>query len=172
MKNIFYIFYSVCLFCLTGCQTNPANKTVSNPLVGAWEVQSVTWLSDEKTQKIKSAQPGMFIFSESHYALMWSPKQSPRTPFENLSQPTDAEILKGFRSIVFNAGSYYIDGEKLIATAHVAKVPGFEGGQLFYRYELKAGVLLLTMYDETYPNGSKPDWSGKWQTQFTLSKAQ
>ena len=172
MKQFIYVYSLLGLLSLTSCQTNSAKKTDLNPLLGAWEVQSVTWLSESKTQKIESAQPGMFIFNENHYALMWSPKQTPRTPFVNLSQPTDDEILNGFRSIVFNAGSYRIDGQQLVATARVAKVPGFEGGQLYYRYEFKAGQLLLTMYDETYPDGSKPDWSGKWQTQFTLVKAQ
>lgn len=172
MKQFIYIACLLGLFSLTSCQTNTTKQAVLNPLLGAWEVKSVTWKSESNTQKIESAQPGMFLFNENHYALMWSPKQTPRTPFVNLSKPTDQEILNGFRTIVFNAGSYHIDEQQLVATARVAKVPGFEGGQIYYRYEFRAGVLLLTMYDEIYPDGSKPDWSGKWQTQFALVKAQ
>lgn len=57
------------------------------------------------------------------------------------------------------------------ATAMVAKVPGFEGGQQHYNFRFENEQLILTMCDETYPDGSKPDCSGKWQTEFTLSRA-
>ncbi len=104
---------------------------------------------------------------------MWSPKTSPRTPFKHLSKPTEDEILQGFRSIVFNAGTYVVNGDQLVATAQVAKVPGFEGGQLFYLFNhTDNNQLTLTLYDEIYPDGSKPDWSGKWKTVFTLHRAQ
>ncbi len=160
----------LCLLLMLGCQ-NKQLKPPNNPLLGAWDVVSVAWVSAEQTHTIEAAQPGMFLFNADHYALMWSPKNSPRTPFKNLSKPTDEEILAGFRSIVFNAGTYEVDGNEMVASARVAKVPGFAGGQLFYRFEFKGQLLQLTMYDETYPDGSKPDWSGKWQTRFTLSRA-
>ena len=157
---------------MNGCQHQAQKPPIDNPLLGSWKLQSVRWISDERTAQIEQAQPGLFIFDEAHYSLMWSPKQTPRTPFVNLSKPTDEEILSGFRSIVFNAGSYQVSGTQVNATARVAKVPGFEGGQLHYNFHFDNDLLILTMYDETYPDGSKPDWSGKWQTEFTLVKAQ
>ena len=144
-----------------------------NLLKGAWEVKSIRWISAEQTHNLPEAQPGMFLFSDHHYSLMWSPKQSPRVPFKVLSKPTDEEVLAGFKSIVFNSGSYEFTDSEITASAKVAKVPGFEGGQLHYKYRFdEAQQLILTLYDETYPDGQKPDWSGKWQTEFTLSKAQ
>lgn len=157
---------------MTGCHHQAQKPQSNNPLVGSWQLQSVKWVSESRTAQIEHAQPGLFMFDEGHYSLMWSPKQTPRTPFENLSKPTDEEVLKGFRSIVFNAGTYQTSGSKLNATAMVAKVPGFEGGQQHYTFRFENDQLILTMYDETYPDGSKPDWSGKWQTEFTLIKAQ
>ncbi len=143
----------------------------NNPLKGAWDVKSIRWISAEQTHDLPEAQPGMFIFSDQHYALMWSPKQSPRVPFKLLAKPTDDEILAGFKSIVFNSGSYVLTDTEMTATAKVAKVPGFEGGQLVFKYQFKDELLIMSLYDETYPDGKKPDWSGKWQTEFTLVKA-
>ena len=154
---------------LIGCQNHKSQPQHS--IIGTWLLDAVTWHSKEQSQHIEKAQPGLFIFDESHYSLMWSPKQSPRLPFNDLSQPTDDEILQGFRSIVFNAGTYQVSANQITATAIVAKVPGFEKGQQFYRYRFIGESLILTMYDETYPDGSKPDWSGQWETEFTLVKA-
>lgn len=156
------------LLTLTACH-NQKNHT-NHPLIGAWYLASVAWISDEQTQRIEQAQPALFLFNKSHYSLMWSPKQSPRVPFEDLSNPTQEEILQGFRSIVFNAGTYQVLGNQITATAEVAKVPGFEGGQQFYHFKMEKDKLILTMYDETYPDGSKPKWSGQWETEFTLVK--
>ncbi|WP_223786882.1 lipocalin-like domain-containing protein [Marinicella meishanensis] len=159
-----------CLFGLAGCHS-VFKHPPSHPVVGAWEVQSITWSDGTQSQSINPAQPGMFIFNPNHYALMWSPKQTARIPFEHLAQPTDEEVLRGFKSIVFNAGAYQISGDELVATARVAKVPGFAGGRLFYRFEFQGRQLLLTLYDEIYPDGSRPAWAGKWTTTFTLAPA-
>lgn len=160
------------LMLLCGCQSQQTKKHPTNPLMGAWQVQSITWSSVDRSQTIDPAQPGMFIFNEQHYALMWSPSQTPRIPFVELAQPTDEEVLHGFKSIVFNAGGYVVDGTAMVATARVAKVPGFAGGRLFYRFEFQGDRLLLTLYDEVYPDGSRPAWAGVWQTTFELEAAQ
>ncbi len=163
----------ILILVLTAChheEIKPDNE-ISNPLYGAWDVKSIRWISDEQTVEIEQAQPGVFIYHENHYSLSWSPKRTPRIPFVKLAEPTDEEFKSGFKSIVFNSGSYVIDGGQMTATAKVAKVPGFEGGQLFYRFERKEDQLILTLFDEIYPDGTKPDWSGKWQTEFTLTPA-
>jgi hypothetical protein len=142
-----------------------------NPLVGAWEMQQVHWKSDEKNYSIEKAQPGLFIFSDKRYSIMWAPGEEPRTPFKVLSKPTDEEAIAGFKSVVFNGGSYVHDGSTVTTTAAIAKVPGFEGGKQFYRYNIEGDTLHLTMFDETYPDGKKPEWSGKFVTEFVLKRA-
>lgn len=144
----------------------------SEDLIGAWEVEAVHWRSGDSSRSIDAAQPGLFLFGSTHYSLMWTPTAQPRTPFQVLAEPTDAEILAGFRSIVFNAGRYVADGDRMTTTALVAKVPGFEGGQQLYRYSLDGDQLRLIMFDEIYPDGSKPAWSGKVETTFVLRRAQ
>ena len=135
-------------------------------------MREIHWSRGDQTYSIKEAQPGLFIFEDTRYAIMWTAQKEPRTAFEILAQPTPEEVIDSFKSIVFNAGSYVIDGNQITTTAHVAKVPGFEGGQQFYNYSIDGNILTLTMYDETYPNGEKPSWSGTVQTRFVMQRAQ
>lgn len=137
---------------------------------GSWELQAIHWIAKDTTYSINKAQPGLFMIDQDRYSIMWTPTQSPREPFKVLSQPTDAEIKNGFRSIVFNAGNYEMNDSTLITRAQIAKVPGFEGGKQCYRYTIQSDTLQLTMYDETYPDGTKPEWYGKVQTQFVLKR--
>ncbi len=122
------------------------------------------------TYSINEAQPGIFIFTDDSYAISWTPTDTPRVPFKNLSKPTDEELIAGFRSIVFNAGNYSYTDSTAVAIPIIAKVPGFEGGKQFYRYRIDGSILHLTMYDETYPDGEKPGWFGRYVTEFVMEK--
>ena len=148
-----------------------ADPNPAQALQGAWEMHAVHWRTAERTQSIDPAQPGLFLFGPRHYSIMWSPSVSPRVPFTVLAEPTEAEVLAGFRSIVFNAGSYTAGADTITTTAMVAKVPGFEGGRQHFRYRIEGDTLHLIMVDETYPDGSKPGWSGKLETEFVLLRA-
>lgn len=141
-----------------------------NPLKGAWEITMIHWISTDTTYTIKKAEPGLFFFTDMKYAIMWTPTRKPRVPFKELSKPTDAEFIAGFKSVVFNAGNYIFTDSTATATAMIAKVPGFEGGKQYYKYDIQDKTLNLTMYDETYPDGTKPSWSGKWKTKFVMKK--
>ncbi|WP_420317098.1 hypothetical protein [Ekhidna sp.] len=102
---------------------------------------------------------------------MYNPSPRPRTPFVSLSKPSDEETMAGFRSIVFNTGPYELmEDDIMLALPDLAKVPGFEGGKQFYRYRVEDDKLYFRMYDETYPNGDKPEWFGKVEVQFILTK--
>lgn len=161
------------LITLFSCQQYP-NKTQrpqKAAILGAWEMQEVHWILADTTYSITQAQPGLFIFNEDRYSIMWTPTATPRQPFKNLSKPTDEEALSGFRSVVFNGGTLTFSDSTITTTANIAKVPGFEGGKQYYRYEIKEDQLTLTMFDETYPDGKKPEWYGKVETQFVMRRA-
>ncbi len=148
-----------------------ADQAMNDPVQGAWEMQSVDWISKEKTNSIEKLQPGRMLFVDGQYTLMWTPSDQPRVPFKVLSNPTDDETIAAFRSMVYNSGSYTVDGNKLTTKATLARVPGFEGGQQIYEFEIEDDILKLRMVDEIYPSGEKPEWSGKWETLFTLKRA-
>ena len=117
-----------------------------NPLLGSWKLSSVTYRSEKRSSTIEEAQPGIFLFTPHSYAIMWTPLNRARTPFNQFN--SDGMTTKSF----------------------IAKVPGFEGGLQHYRYAVNGDQLHLTMFDETYPDGSKPDWSGIWETEFVLER--
>ncbi len=144
----------------------------TNSLLGSWEMQSFYWMSKDTTYAREDVHPGIFLFTDKSYSIQWTPTSKAREKFSILSKPTDEEIIAGFKSVVFNSGSYISTGSTVVATAYIAKVPGFEGGKQFYSYDIKGDILSLTMYDETYPDGKKPDWVGKWKTKFVLKRIQ
>ena len=139
-----------------------------NPVLGSWKMSEIYWVTPDTTYSIPSAQPGRLLVSPSRYTIMYNPTDEPRTPFSNLSEPSSAEMVAAFQSIVFNSGSYELSDSTLVTTSDVARVPGFEGGKQFFKYIVTDDRLTFSMFDETYPDGSKPSWAGKMEVQFVL----
>lgn len=172
------LFLTLCLFSCTSTNDSTQKKGVVNAgvevkinsLLGSWKMDKVHWITADTTYSIEHAHEGLFLFTPNSYSIMWTPTEEPRVPFVDLSKPTDEELKTGFRSVVFNGGSYEITDSTLTTTAYIAKVPGFEGGVQYYRYLLENDLLRLTMFDETYPNGDKPSWSGRYETEFVMTR--
>ena len=152
------------------CGEVPEVPKKESTLMGTWNLQEVQWISKDTTYFLKNPQPGLLMLNKEGYSIMWSPSEKERTPFKVLSKPTDEELKSGFSSIVFNAGNYTITDSTLRTEATIAKVPGFEGGRQFFRYSIHDNQLSLVMHDETYPDGSKPEWSGLWQTKMIFDR--
>lgn len=166
------VLSSILLFSLQCTDQNSSliKPSTPHPLIGSWGINSVHWMTKDTMYSINEAQPGILMIDSLRYAIIWTPTEGPRTPFKKLSNPTDEEIKAGFSSIIFNTGSYELTDSTLNTKAIIAKMPGFESGQQFYRYTLKQDQLELTMFDETYPNGDKPNWYGIYETKFMLSR--
>ncbi|KAG1654379.1 23S rRNA pseudouridine(2604) synthase [Nymphon striatum] len=93
----------------------------------SWNLEEVNWVSKDTTHILKRNKLGILLITDESYGIIWSPTQDDRIPFKKLSNPTDEEILNGFRSIVFNAGTYIKTDSTMTSTSTIAKVPGFEG---------------------------------------------
>ncbi|WP_347173009.1 ankyrin repeat domain-containing protein [Polaribacter uvawellassae] len=139
-------------------------------LVGSWKVLEIQYQYSDTTYVAKDEDHGRFLFSENNYAVMYSPRMQKRKPFINLSKPDLKEIEYAFKSIVFNTGNYILKDNIITTTADIAKVPGFENGKQFYTLDYSNEILELVMFDETYPNGKKPEWFGKIKLKFILKK--
>ncbi|WP_421801314.1 ankyrin repeat domain-containing protein [Flagellimonas sp.] len=139
-------------------------------LLGSWHVDQIHYQYRDTTYIQKGVDYGRFMFTKNHYSGMYNPNLSPRKPFKDLSKPTEEEIKSGFQSIKFNSGTYSINNGILEFKADMAKVPGFEGGEQFFRITSSKGGLELTMFDENYPDGSKPEWYKKLEIKLILSK--
>lgn len=163
---LFYFSFGLILF-LVGCSES---KQKENPLLGSWAINEVQWISADTSVTRTPVQKGIFLVTPNRYSICWTALEKRRTPFNNLSTPTEEEILQGFQSVVFNTGSYSLSENTLMTEAHMAKVPGFEGGLQYYDYKIIDDQMTLTLFDETYPDGKKPQWFGNWRTRFSLTR--
>ena len=99
-------------------RTNPPN---TNPaLHGAWAVSS--WEIDG--QSIDEPQPGLMVFTETHYSMMYVHVAEARPQYEG-EQMTDAEILAAYNTLTANSGRYEVSGNELTTRAYVAKDPNY-----------------------------------------------
>ncbi|MEM8524213.1 MAG: lipocalin-like domain-containing protein [Bacteroidota bacterium] len=144
--------------------------TINHLLSGSWKVEAIHYEYTDTTYVVNEVDYGRFLFTEDKYVVLYNPLMNERTPFENLSKPSDEETIKAFRSIVFNSGSYKLEKDVITNTPDIAKVPGFEGGKQYYRIGEQEEYLTLTMFDETYPSGKKPEWFGHLKIRFFLRR--
>jgi len=169
MKNQALVILMIIVFC-TSC-TSKKKEIIEqvNPLEGSWKMQEIHYIYEDTTY-VGNTTYGTLLFAPKRYSLLYNPWTTERKAFDTLSKPTDAEIKAAFRSIVFNSGSYEYTDSTVITKADLAKVPGFEGGQQFYNYSIENDELDIMMYDETYPDGNKPEWYGKMKVLFKMKK--
>lgn len=170
MKNHLILLLVTAFFAIACNSTKKENEDIVNPLEGSWKMQEIHYIYADTTYIGKPITYGTILFAPKRYSLLYNPWTTERKAFDTLSKPTDQEIKAAFQSIVFNSGSYEYTDSTVITTADMAKVPGFEGGKQFYRYSIENDQLDIMMYDETYPNGEKPEWFGKLKVLFKMKK--
>jgi hypothetical protein len=70
-------------------------------------------------------QPGLLIFTNSHYAIMYDTAAKPRptTEFKDARNPTAEELESQWGPFTANAGTYELNGDQLTLHVVVAKVP-------------------------------------------------
>lgn len=141
-----------------------------NPLFGSWQMSEIHYIYPDTTYEVVLNYPGRLIIGPNRYAIMYNPYGSERKAAANISKLTNDEMLYAFKTLAFNTGTYSVANGVLYTKADIAKVAGFEGGQQFYEIEQHDDHLQLTMFDETYPNGNKPEWYGKLKILFKLKK--
>lgn len=155
---------------LFSCNTNNENVEKENHLLGSWKMQEIHYIYADTTYIGKPITYGTILFTPKRYSLLYNPWTTKRKAFDTLSKPSDKEIKAAFKSIVFNSGSYIFTDSTVTTTADMAKVPGFEGGKQYYKYNIDKEKLAIMMFDETYPNGDKPEWFGKLKIKFKMIK--
>lgn len=143
----------------------------NNKLLGSWKIKEIHYIYTDTVYKVQNSDYGRIIFTNKNYSVMYNPYMDKRKAFKNLSKPEEKEIIYAFNTITFNTGSYKIKDSIIYAKADIAKVPGFENGEQFFKLGYKEGkVKSLIMFDETYPNGKKPEWFGKLKIKLLLKK--
>ena len=72
--------------------------------------------------------------------------------------PTDAEKIELFNSLVVNSGKYEIEGSTLTAHPIVARIPDFVGGKLICEYHIEKDTMRLKFVDEYSFDGVQAPW--------------
>ncbi len=131
-------------------------------LQGAWLVTNIT---DAEGNEIE-AQPGLYLFTETHYSIMFVPGTDERAQFAG-SDPTDEESLGAYKTFIANSGRYQVAGDQLTLRAYVAKDPdymaSFPNNQAYATVHIAGGdTLHLTYTGEFFISG----------TMFTLRRVE
>ncbi|MEQ9165474.1 MAG: ankyrin repeat domain-containing protein [Fulvivirga sp.] len=145
-------------------------ENAENPLFGSWKMHEINYIYADTTYTAKMEYPGRLIVANNKYSIMYNPYGSNRKSAATLSRLTEEEMVYAFKTVVFNSGSYEISDSVFTTTVDIAKVAGFESGKQYYKIEFKEDELYLTMFDETYPDGKKPEWYGKLKILFKLKR--
>src|SRR5689334_21129927 len=87
--------------------TISGQSAATNPLVGAW--------------KVESAQPGLYIFTKQHYSFARIQGDKPLPVYPSNGNATAADKTNVFNALYLNTGTYMVTGNKLATRVMVAK---------------------------------------------------
>ena len=152
------IILSLILFLNSCTTTQKSNALAIDQLEGVWLITDTTTVTPEGTGKGENPQPGVYIFTKSHFSNMLVPNEE-RQLFD--SKTTDAEKLAAFSNFVADCGTYEIKGASLITRNFVAKLPnamlpGKESGMnISYQFSFENDELLLTLDSAWAPPDGK-----------------
>jgi len=122
MQNTSTVTAGLILLTALSGVANPAAAQAPPELAGGWIVTS--WTAPDGTVN-SSPQRGLFVFTATgQYSMMYVLGDEPRPRYPG-EDPTDAEMLAAYQSLVANSGRYTVDGNKLTYEAYVAKDPNY-----------------------------------------------
>jgi hypothetical protein len=91
----------------------------ASPVVGVWKVAEVTF-TGPKARTLTNPQPGIRIFTASHYSVNQVTSEGPR-PLLPETGATDKQLLDAFGPLNVSAGTYQIVGDEIRLTRVVGK---------------------------------------------------
>ena len=137
----------LCVFVLT-----PPTQAQESPVVGAWVTASWEGLEGDP-------QPGLLIFTETNYSMMFVPSGSVRERYAGETM-TDPETVAAMSTLVANSGRYTWEGSQITTEAYVALNPNYmaEWGEnhLVYTFRIEDGILHLTWPEGFMAEGNPP----------------
>lgn len=90
-------------------------------LEGVWKPTEIV-VTGAGAYAVAAPQPGVFIFTKTHYSWMWVPGGKPRVLFKAVT-PTNEEKLSAFDSLAASSGTYELNGSTATFRPTVAKGP-------------------------------------------------
>lgn len=106
--------------------TSEQKTTGAGSLEGVWRETEIV-ITGANASTIQSPQPSLYIFTPTHYAMMGTLGDRPRSPYKAVD-PTTEERVAAYDSFWGNAGTYEVAGDTLTIRPVIARVPNFMGG--------------------------------------------
>jgi hypothetical protein len=152
-----------------------AQSSTKKPIEGVWKVTEIV-VTGANASTVANPQPGLFIFAQKHYSVMWVPGNEPRSLFKGES-PSDQEKIAAYDSFVANSGTYEVDGATLTLHPMVARSPNFmAGGVSKSQLRIEGTTLWLTQKntDVIVRTGklAAPSSSAASETRLKLSRVE
>lgn len=127
-----------------------------SPLEGVWKILEVS--SRVPGADWTVATPpylSVYIFTPKHYSYMFAPGVGPRRLFAgDPNQPSEAEKIAAYDSIVAGSGTYILEGTTLTMTAIIHKNPNeMTGEPLSYSVEIESNRLRMTIANPPFAPG-------------------
>ena len=119
-----------------------AQSSSKKSIEGVWKVTEIA-ITGAEASNISNPQPGLIIFTKTHYSVMWVPGNQPRSLFTG-EDPTDQEKIAAYDSFVANSGTYEVAGETLTLHPVVSRSPNFmAGGAAKNQFRIEGTTLWL-----------------------------
>jgi hypothetical protein len=128
----------------------------NDSIEGAWLVVDVRFGGDRPGAAAAPAQPGQFILTPTRYSAVWVTHPERRVHSAQPFRPTTDEIIRHYRSVAANSGTYEVSGTRITIRPIVAKLPDFVGGHLTYEFRVAGDTLFLEAIDEKTADGVMP----------------
>ena len=129
--------------------TFPSITLAQGTLQGAWLLQQI---QGPEGNVDAEPLPGLFLFTENHYSIMFATGTKPRALFQSENQ-TDAELVEAYRTFTANSGRFEVNGNEMIIHPYVARAPNFMSDfpniTQTYPYSRNGDSLTIT-----FPNGA------------------
>ncbi len=134
-------------------QQAPDAPTAGSPLAGSWSMAEIAVISARGENRYPDPAPGLFIFGESHYSMVWMLLTEVPPDFAETWKPTEEEKAAAFSSIIVNSGTYTYTDSTVTTTPTVAKTPEFIGGSAVYAYKVEGDTLWMDATDTVSRDG-------------------
>src|SRR5687768_9009804 len=127
-----------------------------SPLEGVWKVLEVSSRLPGADWTVGTPPYlSLYIFTPKHYSYMFAPGVGPRRLFAgDPNQPSEAEKIAAYDSIVASSGTYILEGTMLTMTAIIHKNPNeMTGEPLRYTVEVESNRMKMTIANPPFAPG-------------------
>jgi hypothetical protein len=98
-----------------------AKEAAAPSIQGVWKPTEIV-MTGAGAYVVSAPQPGLFIFTKSHFSWMWTPGSTPRALFK-AGVPTNEEKVAAYDSLIPTSGTYELNGSTVTFRYIVSKSP-------------------------------------------------